>query len=224
VVGLPGRLRETPQSLSEVIQPLTKSLTDGDAAACQRIAFSFFLNGRTSAQICDELITPALALIGERWSHGDVEIFEEHRAVQMVSRLLHEFRVAIGPPAEDAPIAIGGTAEGDHYGLPTAMIELALIEAGWRATSLGSSLPFATLQSAIRKNRPQLFWLSLSTAIEDPFAKELNEFGDEASQLASVFVGGRALTQELRKGLRCVTPCDNIQQLVAHAQAIASRQ
>ena len=224
VIGLPSRLTELPQALSDAVQPLTESLTNGDATACQRIAFSFFLNGRTSAEICDELITPSLGLIGERWAHDELEIFEEHRAVELVRQLLHEFRVAIGAPPENAPIAMGGTTEGDHYGLPTAMIELALIEAGWRATSLGTSLPFATLQSAIRKNRPQLFWLSLSTAIEDQtFIAELNEFSAKASENASVFAGGRALTQDLRKALRHATPCDCIQQLVALAPANAPR-
>ena len=221
VIGLPSRLREAAKPLSAAIKPIASSLTKGDMEACKQIVFGFFLGGKSLAQICDELLTPALSLIGDHWNHGRLEIFEEHRAVEMTVRVLHELRVGLEPADASAPVAIGGTASGDGYGLPTQMIELALLEAGWKATSLGTSLPFDTLMSAIRKDEPKLFWLSVSTIGDDrSLVQDLVQFEEDASKLTSFFVGGRALTSELGTQLRFATHCDNIQQLVQHAEQL----
>lgn len=221
VIGLPNRLSQTAETCSTAVDQITSVLTRGDTENFQQIVFGFFLSGKSLAQICDELLAPALSLIGDHWNYGDVEIFEEHRAVEMTVRLLHELRVALEPVKKSAPVAIGGTAEGDGYGLPTQMIELALLEAGWKAMSLGTSLPFSTLMSAIQKNEPKLFWLSVSTIDDDQsLAQDLAQFDMEASKLTSFFVGGRALTTELRTQLKCATHCEHIQQLVQHAERL----
>lgn len=223
VIGLPRSLDEPAKSLSAAIEPITSALIDGDSESCQQIVFSYFLSGHAIAQICDELLAPSLSLIGARWTNGEVEIFEEHRAVEMVVRILHELRGAVAPAKKSAPVALGGTPAGDGYGLPTQMIELALLEAGWNATSLGTSLPFASLTSAIRRHEPRLFWLSVSTIADvQAFAQELVEFDKEVATLTSLFVGGRALAPNIRAELRWGRHCHKIQQLVTNASQLVA--
>ena len=221
LLGLPTDLKPLRGPVSETVKPLAQALARGQFEAVQQLVFGHYLRGHTLAKLCDQLITPALATIGEEWNHGEIEIFEEHRAVQLTHRLLHELGSTLPAPASDAPLAMGGSVDQDVYGLPTQMIELALCELGWRATSLGPSLPFATLASAIRKHRPKLFWLSVSAVTDAAtFLAELRSFAARVTPETSVFVGGRALTTDALKETQNTTYCSGIAELAERAQAL----
>jgi hypothetical protein len=74
------------------------------------------------------------------------------------------------------------------------MAELTLVEAGWRATSLGTSLPFYTLSRAIQQHRPQVFWLSVSHLDDgQKFVLELAEWLASVPSETRVVLGGRAV-------------------------------
>ena len=78
------------------------------------------------------------------------------------------------------------------------MVELALREAGWRAVSCGCGLPPATVAAAIRRLKPRLCWLSVSTL---PPAVTLAEFAGPVHAAAQengtlLVVGGRAAPPE----------------------------
>lgn len=223
VIGLPTGVQTAAESLSAAVGTLAEQLVAGEAETCRRIAFGVYLGGHSLAKMGDELFRPALSSLGTQWQTGDLEIYEEHRAVEIIVGLLHELRFTLAAPLDSAPFALGGALAGDTYGLPTQMVELSLLDAGWRATSLGTSLPFCTLQNAIEKHRPQLFWLSISQMPGHSQAvAELNAFSEAASRLTPVFLGGRGLTPELRQQLRFSTQCDNIQQLVSYGQLLAN--
>ena len=66
-------------------------------------------------------------------------------------------------PAEQAPIALGGAPEGDPYVLSSLMVELTLLEVGWRVLNLGPDTPMAALAVAVRQHRPRLVWISITT-------------------------------------------------------------
>ena len=63
--------------------------------------------------------------------------------------------------------------EGDLYALPSAMVELVLRESGFRATTLGTSIPISSLIRAVQATKPKLFWLGVSH-IREAFARTLN--------------------------------------------------
>ena len=121
-----------------------------------------------------------------------------------------------------APNAVGATLEGDPYTIPTLMAEIALREAGWRADSYGIGHPFSTLCAAIRAVRPRLFWLSVSTIPSAPdFTAGYANLYDTAVECGvPVAVGGRALTEEIRRAIQYAAHGDTLRHLISFARTL----
>lgn len=214
ILGLPATSGQGERGLDRARKTLVDALTAGNEDLARRTTFDLYLAGHSLLNICDRVIAPAFHEIGERWGRGELEIYQERRAVQIALRILHEFRHGI-PAAASAPVAIGGAPFGDRYLLPTAMVELALRELGWNAVSLGSSLPLETFKAALTATRPQLCWLSV-THLENPPAF-LEGYTDlyklACEQQVPLVVGGQALTAPVRDQMSYTAFCDTLQHL-----------
>ena len=219
-IGLPagtGKRKWTPASATEALK---SGLVTADEVACRQIVLDLFLAGNRLSRIFDEIIAPAFHQIGQLWECGEVEVYRERRACRICVRLLHELRTLLTTPITTGAVAIGGTPVGDFYDVPTMLVELVLRQNGWQATSLGSSLPFDTLIAAIRENSPNLFWLSVShIADKEAFVGEYQKLYEAAAGRTKLIVGGRALTEDVRKRIQYAAYCDNLQHLEAYLAA-----
>lgn len=215
VLGLPTAVGQGDRVIDRAGEHFHESLLAGDEEQCRRIAFDLFLARHRLAVICDRVFAAAFHQVGQGWQCGGVEVYQERRACEIMLRVLEELRQTLpsNPPA--APTAIGGTPEGDFYSLPAKMVEVVLLESGWKAQSLGSSLPLASLQSAIVALRPRLFWLSVShLADRQAFLEQFTALYRSARQIGSlVVVGGRALNEALRTEMQYSAYGDNLQHL-----------
>ena len=210
VLGLPATTGRTTWVLDRAESGFREALLAGDEDLARQILFDLYLARHDLTAILDGVITAALHGIGDRWSCGEAEIYQERRGCEICLRLLHELRMLTPPPVAPLGLAMGGTAEGDMYQIPNTMVELVLRHTGWETIALGAGLPFATLRAALLEHRPQLFWLSVS------------HIRDEAEFLAGwsglcaapppgvMFVaGGQALTESLRKQMPQASFCRN---------------
>jgi MerR family transcriptional regulator, light-induced transcriptional regulator len=221
ILGLPSTTGRGPLAVVRAQEQMRNALLAGDVDLCRRIAFDLHLAGKSVSVICDLVLAASMEDIGERWNCEEAEIYQERRATTLCLRLLSELRSSIPAPAESKLSAIGGTPECDPYLLPTTMAELVLRQTGWRAQSLGSRLPFPTLIAAIRDVRPQLFWLSVSHLEDaDRFLAEYRAFYAEVRSEVAVIVGGRALTESLRRQMEYSAYGDNMQHLEAFARTL----
>ncbi|MEO0530171.1 MAG: B12-binding domain-containing protein [Planctomycetota bacterium] len=178
VLGLPVGTGQGPRSIAKSTDALLDALKAGDGEQSRRLVLDLYLGGTSIVKLCDELVAPVLQEVGEGWACGSIEIYQEHRACEVLNRILYDLRSILAPPSPSAPVAIGGTPPGDNYRLATLMVELVLVDVGWNAMSLGSSLPFATMAAAAQHHQPELFWLSLShvadaDVVKDGFAELL---------------------------------------------------
>lgn len=215
LLGLPrqsGRRRYTPET---AYHDLLRGLRTGDESRIRLITFDLFLGGYEISTICDQALVPALAAIGELWHIGKIEVFEEHRSIEICTRLLHDFHCLLPVPATTSPLAIGASLEGDPYTLPGRMAELVLLEAGWRVASLGQALPIAGLIPAVERLEPALFWMTLSTIADQlSFLENYRLFAEALKQRGvPLIVGGRALTPELRRQMQFSSCGDSLTHL-----------
>jgi methanogenic corrinoid protein MtbC1 len=187
--------------------------------------FDLYLAGQSACDICDRVLAAAFHDIGDAWECGEIFVYRERRGCEIALKALHDLRLALRVPPLDAPVAIGGALEHDPYRLPTTMVEVALREAGWRAASLGTLLPAATLIEAVRENRPQLLWLSVSSIASVPeFVEEYAQLHETAAKLGTaVAVGGRALTEEIRQQMTYSAYCDTLRHLVTFVATLTRR-
>lgn len=222
ILGLPSATGSGVRTSDRACELLLQALIKGDEELSRRILFDLYLAGFRVARIGDEVISPALAEIGKAWGCGELELYEERRSCEIALRILHEIRLTI-PTPKDGPMAIGGTLTGDYYVLPTTLVELTLRQCGWRAISLGTALTAETLVHAIEGNRPRLVWVSASF-IEDEmrFIESCAAIQDAAGKVnAALIVGGRELTESLRKKIRYSAYCDDLTHLESLARSLA---
>ncbi len=222
LVGLPVDTGRNEPNLDAAVGRLCDALCEGDEEVVRRILFDFYLARHPLAKVFDEVLTPVMHRIGERWEHSGLQVYQERRACEIVGRALSELRRALPPTAPDAAFALGGTLSSDPYQLATAMVELSLRDAGWNAESYGTNLPLSTLLAAIDDNRPRMCWVSVShIPNEAEFLREFAAFSDSASQRGTALVvGGRALTEGVRRQMRYAGFCDTFRQVVELAGAI----
>jgi len=218
---LPVRQGQGARTIRETTEDFFTALVAGDDATCSRILLDRHVGGDRMSQLCDNVIAPALHRVGAAWEHHDVEVYQERRACGICARLLDTLGIAITSADASGPLAIGGSPECDPYAIPNAMVELVLKQTGWRTQSLGSQLPFATLVQAVRDARPQLFWLSVSTIDDERrFLDGYRTFYDQVHAELAVVVGGRALTEPVRRQMEYAAYCDNLLHLEAFAKTL----
>jgi excisionase family DNA binding protein len=219
-------LPEDPESgdatcVVSAIAELERSLVEGDESACQQVMRQTYGRFKSFARLADEIIAPTFRRLGELWSCGDIEIFQERRGCEVCHRVLHQFLNTLTPSSSFAPMAVGGTPCGDNYCLSNQLTELVLRECDWQTRNLGSNLPLATIAAAAQKFDARLVWLSVSHLNnEAEFVAEFADFRKRLPAHAMIVLGGRALHDQLRPQLQYTAHCDNLQQLTQFANAL----
>jgi excisionase family DNA binding protein len=223
LLGLFPRRRATGEKLELSAQAFCQALLKGDEQGCRFVAKTCHLAGQRVAAFGDQFVAKSFYEIGERWSHGEAEVYQERRACQICQAVLEELGTLL-TPSPHGPMAAGGTPEGDPYSLPSTLASLVLRQNGWRAQSLGSNLPWPTLVAAVRDVKPKLFWLSVSamTGLDD-FVRGYQSFFEQVPEDTSVVVGGRALTAEIRQQIQYSAYCDNLLHLETFARSLRGK-
>jgi methanogenic corrinoid protein MtbC1 len=221
ILGLPAVSEYSSLGLVRGKDQLVDALLAGDDLLSRRIVFDLYLAKHSLSVVFDEVVAAAFREIGDRWACHRAEVYQERRGCEIVLRTLSDIRRIQLAPVKPW-IAIGGTIEGDLYSLPSAMAAAVLRDVGFQATSLGSSIPFASHIAAIEQIRPMLFWLSVSAIPEGlDFVGEFAALSRACSTAgAALVVGGRALTEELRQRMTYSAYCDNMQHLEGFATTL----
>ena len=222
LIGLPAGMGSTSLQGEGANTEFENALACGDEITARRVVLDLYMSNVSVADICDTVMTPAFQKIGDLWRCGTLEVYEERRACETCSRVMHELRCAVGTGSPNGPVAMGGTLDGDPYTLAACMSELVLRDCGWRASSLGHMLPIETLHRALERDRPRLLWISVTSIRDvDQFIASFNVLFDTATSFGSaIVVGGQALTPEIRRRLRYTTYCDTFRHLESFAKTL----
>jgi methanogenic corrinoid protein MtbC1 len=218
VLGLPPASELAWLGIARGGPRLRDALLAGDEPLARQIVIDLYLARHPLSLIFDEVIAAAIRDLGDRWACHAADVYQERRGCEISLRVLLEVRQLL-PPPKTAWRAMGATIPGDQYVLPGVMAELVLREAGFDAASLGNSIPFSSLVTAVKETRPHLFWLSVSHIAEGlDFVGEYAALSQACSaEGTALVVGGRALTEPLRQRIRYSSYCDSMQQLEAFA-------
>lgn len=223
VLGLPslapGRTDQIPGEQDPDQSQFRTALASGDIEGCWKVLENRIAAGVSRWQAAESLITDAMYGIGEAWDCNELDVYQERRACAICLKLMARLVNQVPAPSSNAPVAIGGAPEGDHYQLPTAMVELALRETGWNAVNLGSNLPLDSFLQATHDYKADLVWISVST-IQEPerFVAEENRLARLLGDHVSLFIGGQALTVPFRARLRYTVCCESLRQIVDFSQ------
>jgi excisionase family DNA binding protein len=222
ILGLPPSVGSGSRTLDQACRLFAHALEQGDEVQCLQLTFDLRLAGHDMAVIGDQVIAPAFDQLGRRWEHGEAEVYQERRGVEITRHVLSRLKDALAPPTPAAPTAIGTTPPGDPYSLPGQLCELVLLEQGWQARFLGSELPTETVARAVTDLGPRILWLSVS-ALEDSerFVQDYDPLYHRClEQRCAVVIGGRALTDAVRQKLQYTSYGDNLRHLQSLARCL----
>lgn len=221
--GQSGQVAPTPGGLADQIR---LALLAENVGEVRRLLADALRSGMGVDTLADQVISPIMRQVGSDWERGKLDIHHEHRCTQLFVQSLYQVRVQLEKPVlPEAPLALGGCPEGDHYQLSTTLAELIFVEAGWRTLNLGPNTPLASFCKAVEEYRPRVVWLSLN------FLPQSELFVQEYQRLARlcqqrnilVMVGGRALTETVRQAMPGATFGDSLSSLATLARSLHSQ-
>jgi len=192
-----------PKGSPATPEALAGLLMRGDTGVARTLVLDQFRGGRALDDLLDRLVSPAMARLGQQWADGKIDVFQEHAATLRAWSILVELRGLLPAPPDKAPLALGGSPEGDPYLLPTLMAELTLAEMGWRTINVGPNTPVTSLLEAVTRHRPRLVWLSVTSMKPRTgfFEGYPGLFETAQGKGASVVIGGQGLTPQLQDRL-----------------------
>lgn len=129
--------------------------------ALARQQFGRLARGSTLTNLCESLIAPVLARIGDQWATGEISIAVEHRASAICERLIAGYVTA--PQGRPRGTAIVATAPGERHCLPSLMATACLREDQWLVHHLANDLPAADVADLARCCDASLVVLSSTT-------------------------------------------------------------
>jgi DNA-binding transcriptional MerR regulator/methylmalonyl-CoA mutase cobalamin-binding subunit len=225
VVGLPieelQRLAQASGSASaRGLQPVS-ARDELDALLGLLIAHRFDeLRGQLSqhllrkglARFIAEVVAPMNELVGEAWTRGSLQIFEEHLYTEAVQGLL---RNAIGtmPRGEQRPRVLLTTFPQEPHGLGILMAEATFVLEGCHCISLGVQTPVWDIALAAEAQRADLVALSFSTAVNSNQALDgLSELRGKLPMPVEIWAGGAcpALHRRPPQGVLALRALDDI--------------
>lgn len=202
-LGFLAERHADPNGAPHTPEALAGLLLRGDTSVARTLVLDQFRRGRALDELLDRLVAPAMAWLGAQWADGKIDVYDEHVATLRAWSILVELRSLLPIPLDRAPLALGGSPEGDPYLLPTLMAELTLADMGWRTVNIGPNTPVTSLLEAVTHHRPRLVWLSVTSM--KPSASFFEGYPRlfEAAQAkgASVVIGGQGLTAALQDRL-----------------------
>jgi len=143
------------------VRSLAEVLLHGDVGEAGDLAERFLARVGSRAAVFADLVQPAQYEVGDLWYRGQIGIGDEHRAADMVERL-----VGMLPPTPcRSPVPAGARClltvmPGERHTVGLSMFALVLEDEGWEVELLDHECEPEDLVGLVERARPRLVGLS----------------------------------------------------------------
>lgn len=147
------------------VSALGRAYADAILAADQRaaeIAIREAMDaGLATEQIDDEIIAPALWLVGDLWERGELSVADEHAATEVSVRVLALQREAqrVAQSRADHRVLLAAP-EGELHVVALRMVDNLLRNAGYDVLMLGCDVPTESLALLVNRRPPHVVCLT----------------------------------------------------------------
>jgi excisionase family DNA binding protein len=164
----PGRKRRDATTHRDYAAEFEGFLLAGDEAEAWRLTQIALWSAFTPEQLYDEVLAPAMVLVGESWAAGRIDVAEEHRASALIARLVGRLGPLFIKHGPSRGLLVLGTACGDRHGLATALLADPLRGRGFSVADLGADTPAASFaQIVAAQDRVVAVGITTSVALDD---------------------------------------------------------
>jgi methanogenic corrinoid protein MtbC1 len=161
-----------PLNTDELAKQYAKAAVQGDEQTCGDILDVAFRAHLPMLDIYQDVLAPAMALVGTWYKVEAIDEGQEHMASAITERMMARTVQVMGPTKRHGKIAILGCAPNSWHVIGLRMISDYLRMCGWKALYLGANVPFRSLVAAVEQHRPHMVLLSVSSVegIDDTLA------------------------------------------------------
>ena len=209
--------------ISELGKAFAGALLAGDEIAAELAIREAMDSELSSADIDDEIIAPALWLVGDLWQRGEISVADEHLATEISVRVLTLQREAARTAAARGGHRVMLAAPaGELHVVALRMIGNLLRDSGYDVIMLGADVPAEALAAAAGRHRPDVICLSATMpGGGDQALISIHEVQRHYS-LASFVVGGRDVAMRLR-ARPGIAICERVGEAVESVDAMVKR-
>jgi methanogenic corrinoid protein MtbC1 len=151
-----GRVVALPDG-SPAVRGLARAAMALDTDECARLVRDS-LHARGVVRTWNDLATPVLQAVGDRWQITGEGVDVEHAFAETLMGVLRGVTAGLEHPSNRRPVLLT-CAEGDHHTLPLHVLAAALAERGVGCRMLGVGLPARALQAAVRRSGPSVVFV-----------------------------------------------------------------
>lgn len=179
------------------VERLVARMLAGDSVGSWSVIESAMASGASPESVYAEIISPAMAAIGERWAGGELEVEDEHLASAVAGRLIGKLGPRFARRGRSKGVVVATTPPGERHGFGVAMVSDVVRGRGFEVLELGPDLPTDSLIRAMaRIGGVRAVCLSVvSTDNLDACAEVIAAIRQHHPDLV-VIVGGRAFNSE----------------------------
>jgi DNA-binding transcriptional MerR regulator len=139
----------------------------------------------------EQVVTPLMNGLGDRWSEGRSKILHEHLASTVVQSFLWDL-LRSASQIERRPSIVAATPAGQWCSLGALVVAISAADLGWNAHFFGPNLPAEEIAAAVRGTGASAVALSLTCSVEaSHFRRELRRLHQGISPHVTLCVGGR---------------------------------
>lgn len=174
---------------------LEARLLAGDGSGAWAVVEAALVAGVSLEDIYTKVMSPALVSIGEQWARGELEIYREHQASAIVSRMMGRLGPRFVGRGRTKGSIVVGAPQGEHHSLVVAMVADLLRQRGWEVFDLGADLPAQTFIAAVN-NTPDV--VAACVSVTSPTARDaarelVLSLRTSVGDAVPVYVGGAAV-------------------------------
>lgn len=142
---------------------LEARLLAGDSAGAWGVVEAAMVAGVELAEVYLDVLSPAMVRIGERWSRGEIDVANEHRASGVATRLIGRLGQRCLRPGRRRGVVIIGAPAGEAHSLPVLVLGDLLRLRSWEVCDLGVDVPPGSFVHAVRE-QPDAVAVGLSAS------------------------------------------------------------
>ena len=215
-------LKAEPKALYELLRA-------HDVAGLRRALMQTLLR-RGLAHFISEVAQPLLVEIGEAWSRGQLEVFEEHLCSEAIETVLRT-AIATAPEmrSDGTPRVLLTTFPGELHGLGLLMAEALFTLEGASCMNLGCQTPMPDIVAAARAHRAYI--VALGFSMVSPAGASLDHLAELRARLPQPLElwAGTPQAAMLRRGVEGVLMLPTLGEIHQgigrwHARAGKTRQ
>lgn len=209
--------------IGELERAFAAALIAGDEVAAETTIREAMDAKLTTAEIDEEVIAPALWLVGALWERGEISVADEHLATEIAMRVLalqrEADRVAQARRGHRVMLA---TPAGERHVVALRMVSNLLGGAGYWIVMLGADVPTDSLVASVLRHRPEVICLSVTMPTASIQAADSIVQVQAAWPDAQFVIGGRGLSSQLRTQAG-VAICQRVSEVVEAVDARVKR-